>query len=257
MSSSRWRTVKNMSISGSRPKFQPKPSPPQRGRREHNIAFKQGPNNNTGSATMAQVRNIQPISAQAQSSCFSSKPGTSDNTVQAAETTSVPIIVQKEVANNSLRLPSTAGRSPSAGEAWSSEASSRSGSAPCSSPTVLVAPLGTTCLPSCQPADEKSSLLGGDRIINTGCPTSESVGRCANMTRHCWDEQRDNAGATPPVNAATPPPRYGGATTMGNEAATSTTVSEGQQKEPLLQGSDPNSSSTRRGGLNGPRSSSG
>lgn len=236
MTASRWRTAKNMSVSGSTTKFQPKPPPPQGGHRaKNNTSFKQGPKSmdtNTGPAIASQHRKIQAVPPP--------KPETSSNTVKA-EHTSVPSIVREDTAHDGLRLLSTGGCSSGVHEALP-----RSGSAPSSSAMALINPLGTTFSSSCRPTVENPPLLGEG--IKIGCPTSQPEGNVANTTRSCWDERRDSI--VNPVDCATPPPRCGSASTTGNKAARST-VSDGQPTEPIPRQSGPSNSSTRNGGLKG------
>lgn len=240
MTASRWRTTNKMSVSGSKPKFQPKPPPPQGScRAEQNTSFQQRSRSmdiGTAPAT-TQTRTIQPVSAQ--------KPETSSNTVKAVTTYSaVPNIVRDAANSVGLGLLSTDGCSTGAHEPLL-----RSGSAPSSSAMAITNPLGSACSSSCRPTDEKPPMLHAR--IKTGCSPSAPEGNFA-----CWDERRDTTAVTP-VDTVSPPRRYGSASTSANEAARST-VSERQQEEPLPQHSGPSSnSSTRSGGSKGLHSGSG
>lgn len=244
MTANRWRTTKNMSVSGCKPKLQPKPPPPQGGRRsEQNRSFQQVPKsmgiNTTGLAVQQ---------SQKQSLCDSPVQETPSNNVRA-EAISVPSIVREDPAKVVLRLLSTDGCSTGAHEALP-----RSGSAPSSSALASANPVGTVCLSSRRPTNEEPSLLAAR--IKMGCSTSEPEENFAKTTRSCWDERRDRTAT--PGDAATLPPRCGSASTAGNKAARTTTVSEEQQEEPSPQKSGPNNISRRSGGgLKGRSSGSG
>lgn len=172
------------------------------------------------------------VEQQNQPSSVLSKPDITTTTVKVAATARETITTAESVGGGGGAGPGGGGGNgirlflkDDCSDVGHDEALPRSGSAPCSSAMALANPCGTTCLPSCQPADAVWSLLG--RRSKVDCPAPKPEENLAKPARSCWDERKDAAMVS--VDAATPP--HDGAASTG---ATSMVTSETEQKHPML-----------------------